>query len=97
MGNKSSKSVQITTEAAKDTVAEGTGKVEKIEDVDHKPKANGGTELKEQPAATEGVSLFFQFYQTFSFSIYTFVLAILPPFYYHHQPNYILLTQFRTC
>lgn len=61
MGNKSSKSVQITTEAAKETVAEGTGKLEKIEDVDHKPKANGGTELKEQTTA-EGVSSTFIFF-----------------------------------
>jgi len=44
MGNKSSKSVTITPEAAdKDApvAAEGAGKVEKIEDVDHKPQPNG--------------------------------------------------------
>lgn len=64
MGNKSSKSVQITTEAAKENVAEGTGKVEKIEDVDHKPKANGGTEHKEQ-TSTEGVSTSFVITVTF--------------------------------
>lgn len=55
MGNKSSKSVQITTEAGKETVAEGAGKLEKIEDVDHKPKVNGDTEHSQEQNA-EGVS-----------------------------------------
>lgn len=66
MGNKSSKSVTITTDAAgKDAViaAEGTGKVEKIEDVDHKPQANGESpkEVAEAVSHSFVLQLFFFF------------------------------------
>lgn len=45
MGKAQSKrSVDITTEVKKDDVEEGTGKMEKIEDVDQlKPQINGDT------------------------------------------------------